>query len=130
LCLLAAVLAVASVAAQTAQSQAPAKARRPLLAAVRAQFVRARLTPEQKQQLRSIFQAHQADIKALREKAMALRQAKASGAQVSPQDLQDLRAKRQAIVQAVRKEAMAILTPDQQKRLKILRKRLLRRLGR
>ena len=126
--LLSTVLVVASAAAQTLVPQKPAKAKRPLAAAVRMQVWGAKLTPEQQQQLRGIVQSHQAEIKALGEKAKALHQAKKAGGQIDPRDLQDLKARRQALVTALRQQTQTVLTPEQQKRVKMLRKRLIRRL--
>jgi Spy/CpxP family protein refolding chaperone len=135
-CVLVYLLVAAAVpaSAQTAQAAPAAGPRRPLARLLKTpyrslvlQLRGVKLTPQQRQQAAGVFKAHQPDLKALAGKLRAARQAWRQTGKIDLQERRNLNEQRMAVLQSVRTEIFALLTPEQQAQIQARRVKRLRR---
>lgn len=86
-----------------------------------------KLTPEQREQVRGVLNAHRAEMKALVDKTRAMRQAWQQAGKIDIQERRSLQEQRMALLQAVRTEILNLLTPEQQAQVKARSLKRLRR---
>ena len=82
-----------------------------------------KLTSEQRQQVQAIFKAHRPELKALAGKFLTARQAWEQSGKIDIKERKALNDERRALLQAVNKEVLSVLTPEQQKQIEARRQR-------
>jgi Spy/CpxP family protein refolding chaperone len=128
-CVLVYLLVGGAVPAAGQTAQAPgAGPRRPLARSLRTpyrplalQLRGVKLTPQQRQQVAGVFKAHQPDLRALAGKLRAARQGWQQAGKIDIQERKSLNEQRMAVLQSVRTEVFALLTPEQQAQIQARR---------